>query len=193
MNLTRDMRSYCDLRLAELQKICPIAGPFFFHCAAGFVDFLAKLHNGKDLKRKGYIDLISKRFPPAYATFKFRSGAADLGAQLYYVLRCGILHSFSLVPDEQSRASGGRERSVAIFHQADAGAKGIAHLSQYSDAFCTDAVALVAEDFLRDIRLTVERILQEDHLNAAKWWQQYPPIAGTPYAIEKSVQTHNIG
>jgi hypothetical protein len=107
------------------------------------------------------------------------SGSKDLPLQMYVTLRCGIVHSFSLIPDATGKSKNGRPRSILLAHKM----QGYIHLvaSQNNEL---DSVIFTAEQFAKDIKETINIIFQKattekslenqitEHVN------NFPPIAG---------------
>ena len=109
---------------------------------------------------------------------KYKSEARMISPnRLYHVLRCGIVHSFSLIPDQQAINKGGRDRSVVLSHDAP-------HLSAFSSADAPDACCLRANGFVDDLETAMKALFTNAAINAplagniTKWLTDYPPIAG---------------
>lgn len=200
-------------RITDIKRFCSTGSPLVFVLASAYLDYLAKLSPGKDDHAKGYKDFITdwlSKVRPGYVSFRFRCGKADLPVQMYHVLRCGILHSFSLIPDEMARERGGRDRSIVLFHRKESQERDFSHLSNYADskaaAFSStvitsgsfshlsnptdsetpDAAVFVAEDFVEDIEKVMEMLFAEAENNPElkasmeTWLQQHPLITGSP-------------
>lgn len=109
-------------RLEEMRPWLPSQGAWVFVCAASFLEYLAKIVDGRDRGARGYKAFIRDwltRIRLAYRTFRSRSGETDLPTQMYHVLRCGMVHSFSLIPDDRARIKGGRDRSIVLCHRPE--------------------------------------------------------------------------
>jgi len=119
-----------------------------------------------------------------YREFRYGCGATDLPEQMYHVLRCGIVHSLSLIPDPQARQSGGRDRPIVLAHRAECAERGLRHLSAYSTQAVPDAVLFVAEDFIDDLDTLLEMVFTEARRDTdlenrmLKWLADYPLITG---------------
>ena len=184
MDLQRARAYYIGL-IDSLDNIVKYDGsPWIYSCAATLIDQLAKLADGSDQKAAGYKNFVRdylSRVDPRYLTFTYASGDTDLPEQMYHILRCGIVHAFSLVADPQSAAKGGRDRSIVLTHRYSAGNK--SHLSSYSGPMATDSCLLIAEDFLNDLRKVIELLFDEACNNQAietnilTWMTHQPPIA----------------
>jgi hypothetical protein len=107
------------------------------------------------------------------------SGSKDLPLQMYVTLRCGIVHSFSLIPDAIGISNNGRSRSILLAHEM----KGHSHFATFKNSEL-DSVVFTAEQFAKDIKETINIIFQKattekslenqitEHVN------NFPPIAG---------------
>lgn len=182
-------RHYFIARAKDVQRIMEDGSPWGFLCAAAFLDVLAKLVAGRDLKRPGYKNFVRNFLSetnPRYQTFTYMNGRQDLPDQIYHVFRCGIIHSFSLVPDQQTLQNSGRVRSIVLCHKKESRKKRLPHLSNYSSGVTRDAVVFVAEDFSRDLRKVVSLIFSQHgkqiepsiNRNIRDWLSKYPPISG---------------
>ena len=188
-NEKKEIERYFIARAIEVQRILKDGTPWGFVCAVAFLDCLSKLVAGRDNGSRLYKDFVRnylKTINPKYASFRFISEDMDLPVQLYHVFRCGIVHSFSLIPDKRSLDQGGRPHSIRLCHQKEAKAKGISHLSNYSKGVTTDACLFVAEDFGKDLGRVVKLIFSSKakgiDANITKkmkqWVRQHPPISG---------------
>ncbi len=186
MNLN-EASTYFRERVNELRRACADGTPWVFLCASAFIEYLSKLVNGEDKGRDGYKKFVKdylSQANPLYRDFVFKNGQCDLDVQMYYVLRCGIVHSFSLIPDDRARKAHGRDRSIVLCHARERDEHGWKHLMPYPPpeikSTVNDAVLFVAEDFVDDIGKVTELILTEANLqgNIEKWLDRHPPITG---------------
>jgi hypothetical protein len=147
------------------------------------IEYLSKLVNGAPVGGSGYKDFIKDYMAvvrPEYTSFTYASGDQDLPTQMYHILRCGIVHSYSFIPDPQAISHGGHDRSIVLSHRAE----GLGHLSNYSSPDALDAANMVAEDFVGDIEATIGLIFSKakgDHKLKTRietWLTSYPPIRG---------------
>jgi hypothetical protein len=165
--------------IAALKTMCLDGTPWVFLCAAVVIECLSKLAAGKDLKAAGFKSFIRDYMPVGYRNFKYQSGKTDLPDQLYYVLRCGIVHNFSMVPGTTEVKNGARIRSVVMSHDE-------VHLSRYTGASAPDACCLRADGFVADIETATNKLFSDaedgsstgDQLaeNIEEWLHQRPPI-----------------
>lgn len=177
--------SYFKDRVNELRRACADTTPWVFLSASAFLEYLAKLVNGEDKKRDSYKKFIEdylSQVRPLYKDFVYKSGKQDLPVQMYHVLRCGIVHSFSLIPDDDGRGSGGRDRSIVLCHAKERDERKLSHLMQYQSPKVTDAALFVAEDFVEDIgkvtALIFTKAASNNTLrgNIERWVLAHPPI-----------------
>jgi hypothetical protein len=176
--VTLDEAKTLFLNMLDSLESMPV-NPWPFLCASALIEYLTKMVNGGVSGAKEYKQFISTylaRVNPLYDSFAYASGDTDLPIQMYHILRCGIVHSFSFIPDSQAAAKGGRSRSVLIAHEG-------VHLSPYRN-MSQDAALLILHDLVMDLKRVTEQIFFdatsdpalrkniEDHL------QQHPPIIG---------------
>jgi hypothetical protein len=178
--VTHDIETYFKGRVEELKRLAKLGDPWVFLCASSFIEYLAKITLGRETTQKDYKDFLRDYFfraCPEYDKFTYADGDRDLAVQMYHVLRCGIVHSFSLIPDQQAKGKGGRDRSIILAHRAS----GRRHLTSYGDG-TLDSVVFVAEDFVADIETVTNFIFTESsthpllRLNIETWWNLHPPI-----------------
>ena len=204
-----NIESYFRDRVRELKSLAERGDPWVFLCASSFIEYLAKIRLGRETTQTDYKNFLNDCFfklCPKYASFRYDSGQSDLAEQMYHVLRCGIVHSFSLIPDPNTRKRhGGRDRSILLAHRRS----GLQHLQNYVDNDSEpklDAAIFIAEDFVEDIAKVTEFILVEATrtTNSGRdlkskiqnWVRTYPPIAGLketkpPDAADR--QSNNFG
>src|SRR6266478_5937776 len=118
MNLRKAEKYYLK-RIGEVKTIAKKKNPWAFACASILLDCLAKVVLGKDRRGKGYISFVKRYLAqanPTYKSFQYKNGKQDLPRQMYSILRCGIVHSFSFVPDARATKNGGRLRAVVLCH-----------------------------------------------------------------------------
>lgn len=177
-------------RVTELKSLSERGDPWFFLCASSYLEYLAKLAYGKSTNQNDYKSFLKDYFfiaCPNYLSFKYGTGTNDLEVQMYHVLRCGIVHSFSMIADGQAVSKGGRHRSILLAHRHS----GKTHLSSYINNRVTpkiDAAIFVAEDLAEDIEKLTKYIFSlarkrnvagtQIKANIATWSRQHPPIMG---------------
>ena len=148
-----------------------------------FIEYLSKLVYGPDSGQQGFKDFVIDylaKINHKYQDFKYKNGKNDLNKQMYHILRCGIVHSFSLVPDKRSTGKEGRLRSIVIAHKKS----GFLHLAPYSSSDAPDAAIFISEHFANDIERVVDYIFTQAKpgsqltCNIEKWFNAQPPIKG---------------
>jgi hypothetical protein len=163
--------------------------PWVFLCASSFLEYLAKIELGKATTSTDYKNFLKNylfRVCPDYAAFRFRSGAKDLAEQMYHVLRCGIVHSFSLFADPSAKAKhGGRDRSILLAHRSSGQRHLANHVNQRTKPK-VDAAVFIAEDFVDDVGKVTEFLFAQARKrtnvgrqlrnNMRTWVKTYPPV-----------------
>jgi len=185
-----NIEKYFRERVGELRLASSSGDPWIFLCASAFIEYLAKMANGSPVDAKGYKEFLRTRFftvCPQYSSFKYATGGSDLADQMYHVLRCGIVHSFSLFTDSAGRKHGGRDRSILLAHRKSAqGRPHLAHIVDRRRRPQLDAALLIAEDFVEDIAKVTDDLFAESkkrtpagrdlRKNIRTWVLNYPPI-----------------
>jgi len=181
-NNLQDIKNYYLGRTLELIEHSKQGDTWFFICASTFINYLANLVFGRRAGRVEYVKFIEKYMPQNYKNFIYLSGSKDLPLQMWCTLRCGIVHSFSLIPDKtiEPCKSNARERSIILTHRKNNSGS---HLDNYTGIKNKrDAALFVAEDFASDINITTEYIFKEAKDNSQlenniiSWISQFPPI-----------------
>ncbi|HUW98182.1 MAG TPA: hypothetical protein VMV40_04965 [Acidiferrobacter sp.] len=176
-----EAKRYFDDRADELLAMCGMGNAWVFVCAAAMVEYLVKLVTGGKAGRGHYIAFVDRYMAQTraeYRNFTYVSGAQDLPTQMYVILRCGIVHSFSLIPDGAATDNGGRPRAIVLAHRAE----GQPHLSSFASPNAPDAACFVAEDFIEDIKTTAGIIFYAAatdtalRANIETQWRNHPPI-----------------
>lgn len=178
-----------DYFLDRCNELLAVTGtPWIFAGAACLIEYMSKLVNSGRAGQQAYVQFIRDNMPN-YRDFRYlhsnpvrrRSVTRDhtnqdLPEQMYYVLRCGLLHRFSVIPDPEALSNGGRDRSIVMIHRAEATQ---VHLSNYQDPpLIRDASYFVAEDFIDDIEQTIRRIFLDttNHPNIIACLNREPPV-----------------
>lgn len=162
--------------IAEAGYLLNLQGtPWAFVGAAAMIDYCSRLQNGGHTDRWKYIGFIRKYFPSKYRAFEYRrkhrrksmtatgivvsNSKTDLPEQMYYILRCGLVHAYSLVPSATERNNGGRTRSIWLIHRAS---KTQNHLTNFElRPYVTDAAYFVAEDFIADLQTAIRALFKD--------------------------------
>lgn len=138
------------MNLRRLARSKRHRNPFVFLCAAALLESLAGLTTGKDLERQDYVAFVGTwlaEVDPMYRDFDYggRSGR-DLPTQMYLILRCGLVHTFSFVPGLREVKNGARVRAIVMNHRGPSWK----HLEKCKVGGNV-AARLVAEDFVEDL------------------------------------------
>jgi len=180
MTLTEIKKYFID-RSDEIITLSLRGDPWIFLCGAAMIDYLTNMTTG-DSNRTKYIEFVKDYFSEVnllYKDFQYQSGANDLPTQMYIILRCGIVHSFSFVPNQQGITNGGRTRSILLAHEKN----GYAHFESYTKNGM-DSVIFTAEQFSKDIKSVIEIIFNKAQTNQQlqteiiNYVTGYPPILG---------------
>lgn len=168
----------CDeiLSLSERGDVWP------FLCNASMIDYLTNMVTGGKSKRESYIKFVEDYFSEInkkYKDFEYRNGKKDLPGQMYCLLRCGLIHRFSLIPGEEEKKHHARVRSIILTHEVQGS---FLHLTR-----CTrdglDSVIFTAEQFSRDVKDVVRHVFIEAKTNQnlsntiKDYIAEYPPVA----------------
>ena len=120
------------------------------------IDYLSKLYN---CNYKEFITEIMAEVNPKYKTFRYNTeGKQDLNIQMYHVLRCGFVHSFSLIPDETAKRKGGRDRSIILGFKED---NNLSHLDNFSCEGVPDACLFILDDFISDLDKSIDILFEK--------------------------------
>jgi hypothetical protein len=173
-----EAEKYFTAMIPGLGKMCCDGSPWVFLCGTTIIEYLSKLAYGPG-GRANFIKFIKEYMPPSYNEFQYTSGQPDLPEQMYHVLRCGIVHNFSLVPDKRGNENGGRDRSIALSHDTRDG-----HIRSVKTKRAADACCLNAFEFVTDLASAMRKLFESAKGNAklrnaiTNWLKQCPPIAG---------------
>ena len=165
----KDAESYYLGRANELKIMCRSGTPWVFLCASTFLEYLAKLVYENYSDRKDYFKFIRSylaKIRPLYKDFNYKKNKKqDLPEQMYFILRCGIAHSFSFYPDKIGNNIIGRKQSIVLGHRKNCKQRKLTHLSYYSSKKIKEAALFIAEDFIDDIKKLAVLIFEEAKSN----------------------------
>jgi hypothetical protein len=131
--------------------------PFPFLCAATMVEYLIQISG----YGSNYDNFICDHFPASYVNFRYVGGQDDLPKQMRYILRNGLVHTFSLFPDAIGQRKGARNRSILITHRAANEGSHLSNVRKISCGMAVDAALFVLEDFCNDIAEVIRKIFTE--------------------------------
>ncbi len=170
---------YFKDRVLELRAIQ--GTPWGFAAATILLEVLAKLERGTgtgELGKARYIQFVIT-WMPQYEAFQYtqkfitttvwnksktraktKKKLKSLPVQMYAILRCGLVHSYSFVTNKEQRRTGGRNRSIWLTNREEALANNWKHLDNFSRTTplpaIKDAAIFVAEEFLDDLDKVIE-------------------------------------
>lgn len=179
-------RQYWKDRVQELKSINHAIWGFVG--AAALIDHGTKLANNGNGGRANYKAFV-RSFGDKYRDFTYNGGTKDLDVQVYHTFRCGLLHSFSLVADDQGVDAGARSDSIVLAAVMD-GAPAEVHCTNYAE-YGKDACALVLEPFLDDIGNAIDSLFDDAAKDAGirATYDANPPFnafaSSAPVAVKK--------
>ena len=173
-----EARQYFRDRALEIRAECCHESPWVFLNAAAFIEYLAKAVTGGNYGC--FVREWLGRVRSGYIGFRYlEDDKDDLPEQMWHILRNGLVHSFSFVPEKPER--GGRSQSIELLHRS----AGVGHLSPYRDGG-RDAAVLVAEDLADDLIKLVELLFDEAQQDATlrerilRRLKDHPPLSSKP-------------
>lgn len=176
-----EIKSYFLSRADELEDLSKRGDAWVFLGCSAMIDYLNSLINAKpngETYERLIIEYLSQ-VRKEYVEFEYTSGVRDLPKQMYLILRCGLVHSFSLLPDEMSKKKGGRERSILLGHNLN----GDSHFSHFQQGDY-DAVVFTAEEFSKDIKSLILKIFEHAIVDESlkdriiRQFKLHPPLVG---------------
>ena len=176
-----EIKNYFNDRCDEIISLSERGDPWVFLCGSAMIDYLTNMTMGKS-NRENYIKFIEEYFGEVnvlYKDFTYQNGSKDLPLQMYVTLRCGIVNSFSLIPDATGKSNKGRSRSILLAHEM----KGYSHFATIKNNKL-DSVVFTAEQFAKDIKETIHIIFQKATTEKSlenqiiEHVENFPPITG---------------
>ncbi len=180
MNI-EEIKNYFLNRCDELISLSERGDAWVFVCCSAMLDYLTQMTTNTS-GRTAYINFVNEflsQINSNYKEFRFQSGETDLPTQMYVILRCGIVHKFSFIPDNQQISNHGRERPILLGHEK----KSDIHFGSYTKNGM-DSVIFTAEQFSKDIKDAVNLIFTMTQTNETlknniiNHVTNYPPIQG---------------
>lgn len=176
-----EINDYFLARCVEIESLAERGDPWVFLCGSAMIDYLTQMTT-HTAGRLAYIEFVENYFQQIdvrYKEFQYSSGAQDLPTQMYIILRCGIVHKFSFVPNQQGINNGGRERSILLAHEKN----GHTHMTAYTTNG-RDSIIFTAEQFSKDITAVSNLIFEKAsndqplHDKIINYATNFPPILG---------------
>jgi len=185
-----------DLLASMVTNECQNNGENFCHYKKEEECRRHRKNKNSRLQRGGgcrYQNFVKEYMPMAYSDFSYNDtddNAKDLPRRMWNILRCGVIHNFSLTPGYRGEQDGLEaetetdiRRTIVLCHRKEVERKGWWHLCAYSVAE-RNAALFIAEDFVEDLRNVIVHIFakaerdQELKRNIERWLKSHPPIAG---------------
>ena len=171
------IQQYCKDQLDVIRRINGIESlktPVSFMCIAAFIGFLSRLAYGNnkahDNDSQMYIKFVTNIMGVIKCDYKTIAG------DLYYVFRCGIVHSMSFKPPVDASMP---KHNIAISHDTQTKwqtGKGFYSVSKQGVTY----TVLNADDLIRDLYKSVDHIFADPNLSrhAISFANTQPPIQG---------------
>ena len=180
----QEYEKYVLSRIDEAASRAP--SPAAFGDITEIMDAMAKATTfpGSSRQRKSdatrFQEFVNKHMRPEYRCFQYASGVTDLPAQMYHILRCGILHSMSLAPNGSAsgKAPIGRKDSILL----DCGGVHLANVNGNG----YDAAVFVFPKFVEDVKAATRKAFAAARKNTvleaqlSKYIVDHPPVVGLP-------------
>jgi hypothetical protein len=176
---------FLDL-ISGLKRQIKNGDPWLFVCGSAYIDYLTRTVNGRETGAFDYKKFLRDYFfkaCPEYMNVPFKNTCTKMDVQMYHVLRCGIVHQFSLRPDRRGRSYGGRDRSILLAHGYK---NNLIAFSNNRTRPPLDSVVLVAEHFLDDLEKVTKFVFMQARKrtsqgqllrnNIRNWVRLHPPL-----------------
>jgi hypothetical protein len=170
--------------LRELEVECQKRPAWVFLCCSAMIEYLAKMSVDPAIlplpsDAQAYMTFIETRMPSTYRDFEYlvthptppfgspagttATSRRDLPLQMYCILRCGLVHSFSMYPNPRYTTHGpgrfARPRSIVLTHRRRRNQIGVVHLENYAGLNGNlDSAQFVLQDFISDIRTAINAL-----------------------------------
>lgn len=161
--------SYIKNHCKALLKTAEQSDPWVFICSASMIEYLTKM-TGCELY-SSFVSTYLSKVDCRYRDFKYIDATQNLPEQMYFVLRNGLIHSFTLKPN---RVNSGKTNSILLSHTDE-------HFSHRMDNNL-DACVLNAYTLVNDLCAVIDIIYEsaktDNDLNEKIkiFWQQNPPL-----------------
>ena len=171
------IQEYCEDQLDVIRRINGIASlhtPVSFVCIAAFIGYLSRLVYGNnkahDQDAKMYIRFVTDIMG------SIKSDYGKIANDLYYVFRCGIVHSMSFRPPVDASTP---TCNIAISHDVQTkwqAGKGFYSTTKHGITY----TVLNADDLILDLFKVIDYIFADSNLNqhAINFAKVQPPIQG---------------
>lgn len=198
------IKEYFTDRANELVGLSSRDAVWPFICCSTFVEYIAKMSvDSTSVRQKMvrgvskpaddgvYVTFINQYFPAKYKNFQYSNqmrmnepwvgGSTNarsdkcLPYKMYKVLRCGLVHAFSLVDSDSPMTP---PRSIFIEHKDESPSR---HLDHKKDA-SHDAALFISEDFAQDILKVTNKLFNKAKNDIVlkkrivEYYHDYPPV-----------------
>lgn len=153
--------AYLNARLKELEDLASPGHPWSFLASCTYLDFCSALAIGGKAGKEDFKNFVKDYlFPvrPEYNVASYPMTGLKLDDQMYHVLRCGVTHSFSMRAEQDAKSAvkfPTKPLSIMLAHRKS----NIPHLQYIELRGGTEAYALIAEDFVADLRKATDAFL----------------------------------
>ena len=131
--------------------------PWVFLCGSVTIEYIAKSCYKKNCYTKFVKEYMSK-VDERYINFKYKNGKTDLPDQMYYVLRNGLVHAFTMKPLNEKQQHKGRTNSIVLSHNHP-------HLTPDITGPTRDSCVFEASQFISDIGRAIDLVFEEAKTN----------------------------
>lgn len=173
------VEKYLNDRLDELADLANRGDPWVFGACSTYIEMLAfRVYYSRIITRNGptrnqatgadYIELCNGYLYPRRKNSVIRYSNGDevkFTDQLYYILRCGVVHTFSMNPTPRNPNTA-KPYSIILGHAQNFKSTKTKHLQkikidQASGSASEEAVLIFAEDFVDDLKKCTKKIIQK--------------------------------
>lgn len=166
-----DKHQYLRKHCQALFKTAEQGDPWVFLCASVYIEYLAKMTINDNESYVAFIKKFLSQIDTRYSYFKYKSEKNDLPEQMFYILRNGLVHSFTLKPNKEND---GRINSILLSHNDP-------HFQHRTDKGL-DGCVFNAYNFVSDLCKVTDLIFELsktdkglfETINA--YWKKHPPL-----------------
>lgn len=186
--------SYLKSRSNELVDLAARGDPWFFGGACTLLEVCASLRYGRAAGKKDFKDFCRDYLFPVrseYAAATYPSTGLVLEDQLYHILRCGVVHAFSMSPDPHSSSAAFRPtpRSIMLAHSQP----GLNHLARVEIVRGPESYVLIAQEFAIDVSRMIDGLFtaankrttngMDLRTNILKRFREHLPLGWNTYEL----------
>lgn len=138
-------RKYLIAHNNSLKRFAEFGDPWVFICASCLIEYLAKMTIGEKDSYAAFITEYLSKVDGRYSNFKYNTPGSKLPTEMFYVLRNGLVHSFTMKPNQENK---GRVNSILLSHKD-------VHFTHRTDSGF-DACIFNAHQFVGDIGKVID-------------------------------------